>query len=97
MTTCAAEGCFWRKWQCWEREYRITPQPIRNPWMHIGTSTQNFPRFRLAPHCPAKSIFLWETEDISPWVKFCCLTYISIADSYISKMVAAHVTVVVGQ
>src|SRR5713226_380357 len=59
----------------------------------IRTLTQNFPRFRLAPPCPAKSMFLWETEDISLSVNFCCLTCISIADSYISKMVAAHVVV----
>jgi len=32
----------------------------------IRTLTQNFPRFHLAPPCPAKSMFLWETEDKSP-------------------------------
>src|SRR5258708_15670486 len=32
---------------------------------------------------------------ISPWVNFCCLTRISIVDSYISKMMAARA--VVGQ
>jgi hypothetical protein len=60
---------------------------------HIRTLIQNFPRFYHAPPCPAKSMFfffLWETEDISLWINFCCLT-ISIADLYISKMVAARV------
>ncbi len=56
-----------------------------------------FPRFHLAPPCPAKSMFLWETEDISPWVNFCCLTCISVVDSYIWKIMAARVVPVVEQ